>query len=678
MLNLVRLRCCKTWDDDDDCDAENYHFCIEGLVNSFDPQAEILWHDAFEFDLQQTINTQYILRGDRCGCSQAADLSDRALAEANGLNAALPFDIVSSRYGLTKTRDGMDDFARDVHVVDSTYGLEAACLSFDTWFGWLDGVQELRKELIEIDRVDQVAMYFPLITDRTVTRSDVLSAITQKLYGTVDVADDVARGFAETTIAKPRREDPEPIAIYQNREGGQPAVAVVTLSLEAPMYASALEAGSMCMRDDLRAQLVEASSAAVQVTTLFDQAYVANIDGFQALSKASSAGTGEFQMVTTFAIRLISRTNSKSTQFVLPICLFPGDDNRRNWQHVMQADRIDEQMETACRKPKLDPLHPTNSLVHCNAGWVIDSKAASNQIGQGSWISSLPNPCGVCTCSFLDIVNGLAADATCLQSTRPNRLADALKELTDREAVEAAGTPLESKDLVAGKLADLAQDVRFFALRAGNLAKIMYHPLARVPVAAGAIENAIALYKSLPSELEPGHLDPVLGALRLAETQLAAFVSGGKVLEGNKLVTPLPINVVGSGQPLKTLKCCLGEQHGSVSTVIAAAETLAADATEEARRGLGRELERLDRGSCARKFEAARVAEYWKKSKHGDSARLDPGGPVQTLMRFLQKINPIISMLVLWGLSDAGDPRRNGCVDRWRSSCCMPQLRARW
>ena len=275
---------------------------------------------------------------DACGCSRAADLADRALAEANGLNDALPFDYVSSRYGLGKTRARMDTVIERVHVVDSTYGMEAACLPFPAWFDYTDAQQEIRDHTIDLDREDQVVLYFPLITDRAVTEHDVLVAMADKLYSIVNMPLSVKLGFVKAVVAPPRREDPKPILVSQ-RDGRMHASAVVTLWLETATWASALEAGPLCVADDVRAQLASASTAAVPVHTLVDVLYLANIDGFQALSKASSAGTGEFQMETTFAIKLLTYANSKSTHFVLPICLFPGDDNHRNWQHVMQVAR---------------------------------------------------------------------------------------------------------------------------------------------------------------------------------------------------------------------------------------------------------------------------------------------------------------------------------------------------
>lgn len=95
---VARKRCCKTIDPEGaaGCPVANMRFCIEGAVQAIDPGAVVIWGDSLGSNLQQQINQQYILRGDRCGCSQAADLSDRALAQANGLNAKLPFDIVSA------------------------------------------------------------------------------------------------------------------------------------------------------------------------------------------------------------------------------------------------------------------------------------------------------------------------------------------------------------------------------------------------------------------------------------------------------------------------------------------------------------------------------------------------------------------------------------------------------
>ena len=520
----------------------------------------------------------------------------------------------------------MDDIAAKVHVVDSTYGLEAACVPFGTWFEFIDGQDELRRETIELDRPDQVVLYFPLITDRDVTEADVLEACALKLYGHA-----APTAFARVHLAAPRADVREPVAIAQ-RDGDRPASAVVTLKFEGGMHdfwAGALEFGPMCMASDVRDALLTATTVGVPVHTLTDVVYIANIDGFQALSKASSAGTGEFQMATTFAVKLLTRANSKSTHFVLPVCLFPGDDNYNNWLHVMRADKIDVQMDAACRVPKPDPLHPTtNSIVHCNLGWAIDSKAASNQIGQGAWISRFANPCGRCLCPRTTIVDASAAEALarCSENTRSDNLAQA------RLQVAAGNNMGEQTELLNGKLGDLAHHVHVFSTRTGSLMRTMYHAITRMPIAFGAIENA-----ARSQHADPSQRATVLTGLRLAEAQLRPFLKDGRIEEGGKQVVPLPSHQVGSADPLKQLKCCVTALHGSLTEAIAEGEREAGTPL------FAQQVDSLSRHACTARLETAKVAEYWKSSKVGGSARLNPGGPVAVLMRFLQGLKPLLA-----------------------------------
>jgi hypothetical protein len=60
---------------------------MEGAVRRLDRKASVLWSGVQR--LQERVTTQYIERGDNCGCSQAADRSDRA-ARAHRRTRDLP------------------------------------------------------------------------------------------------------------------------------------------------------------------------------------------------------------------------------------------------------------------------------------------------------------------------------------------------------------------------------------------------------------------------------------------------------------------------------------------------------------------------------------------------------------------------------------------------------------
>ena len=77
MLLLAQARCCKTEDIDEngECATANMRFCLEGAMQALDKKAVVIWSDALSDDLQQMVNTQYILRGcapvtRRTGCAQ--------------------------------------------------------------------------------------------------------------------------------------------------------------------------------------------------------------------------------------------------------------------------------------------------------------------------------------------------------------------------------------------------------------------------------------------------------------------------------------------------------------------------------------------------------------------------------------------------------------------------------
>jgi len=194
----------------------------------------------------------------------------------------------------------MDAIAKHVHVVDSPYGKEAACTEWGAWIDYFDKEKALREQMIEIERLDQVVLYFPEL-QRPPSEEEVLEALGNKLYPTApDLPNGVAVAFARTIVAPPSEEEPLPIRTFDKYvhfgdTEPTPPSAVVTLKTDKSHlgFAAALEAGDMCMSDDVRAQILEASTTSIPAMAIFDLPYVANLDGFQALAKASSKGTTE-------------------------------------------------------------------------------------------------------------------------------------------------------------------------------------------------------------------------------------------------------------------------------------------------------------------------------------------------------------------------------------------------
>lgn len=202
----------------------------------------------------------------------------------------------------------MDAIAKHVHVVDSPYGKEAACTEWGAWIDYFDKEKALREQIIEIERLDQVVLYFPELQrppseelQRPPSEEEVLEALGNKLYPTApDLPNGVAVAFARTIVAPPSEEEPLPIRTFDKYvhfgdTEPTPPSAVVTLKTDKSHlgFAAALEAGDMCMSDDVRAQILEASTTSIPAMAIFDLPYVANLDGFQALAKASSKGTTE-------------------------------------------------------------------------------------------------------------------------------------------------------------------------------------------------------------------------------------------------------------------------------------------------------------------------------------------------------------------------------------------------
>lgn len=110
-------------------------------------------------ETQLVLTRQYVLRGDRCGCSQQQNVADRALAAEAGVNKLFSgFDVVPSRHAQEKFRSGYDLIAPHVAVARSTYGREAACLPFHVWFDfWAADQERTARQVCEARLPSQLA-----------------------------------------------------------------------------------------------------------------------------------------------------------------------------------------------------------------------------------------------------------------------------------------------------------------------------------------------------------------------------------------------------------------------------------------------------------------------------------------------------------------------------------------
>lgn len=115
---VARLRCCGRKSADEQqpsCSTVAIEFCMTGAIRSFDKDALVLWgHDQTK-RVQMIIDDQCTLRGDRCGCSQKSDDSDRLWSVQSGLDRELGvIKYVPSRHHRTKSRKRLDVIAQHV------------------------------------------------------------------------------------------------------------------------------------------------------------------------------------------------------------------------------------------------------------------------------------------------------------------------------------------------------------------------------------------------------------------------------------------------------------------------------------------------------------------------------------------------------------------------------------
>ena len=120
--------------------------------------ARVLW-SADVAETQLVLTRQYVLRGDRCGCSQQQNVADRALATEAGVNKLFDgFEVVPSRWAQDKFRVGYDLIAPHVAVARSTYGREAACLPFHVWFDfWAADAERAARQVCNASHPSQRA-----------------------------------------------------------------------------------------------------------------------------------------------------------------------------------------------------------------------------------------------------------------------------------------------------------------------------------------------------------------------------------------------------------------------------------------------------------------------------------------------------------------------------------------
>ena len=129
------------------------------------------------------------------------------------------------------------------------------------------------------------------------------------------------------------------------------------------------------------------------------------------------------QMITTLAVKPITKANSKSTLWVLPVCYWPGDDNNHNFLTVAQDAKLKEQLHIAARMPRIDPHNSTRTVVHRNVGWALDGKAAGYCGGWAGWVSKLLTPSGRDLCTRPEIASREVE--SCTEKSRQELYAEA-------------------------------------------------------------------------------------------------------------------------------------------------------------------------------------------------------------------------------------------------------------
>ena len=115
---------------DDTCTQTMEQFCLYGLLRSTDKQVLVVWSHQQEKRVQHVINMQYVLRGDRCGCSQASDNTTGSSLRTVASTASLDGPISPSRYRRDLT-PGAEKVAASSQLTRPM--AEAACLPFDAW-----------------------------------------------------------------------------------------------------------------------------------------------------------------------------------------------------------------------------------------------------------------------------------------------------------------------------------------------------------------------------------------------------------------------------------------------------------------------------------------------------------------------------------------------------------------
>lgn len=667
-IRVARLRCCGSGAGDstdftETCTRPMVEFCLAGAMRRHDSKALVVWGHEQERHVQTALFDQYVVRGDRCGCSQAGDNADRLSAELHGINDALgSVQLVPSRRARDNARKRLDVVARHVKVAQSNYGLEAACLPFHAWLRYWDESMELSSLMIEVERVEQVAVIFEgdffSASEATPTTRDVLIAVGRALYRSPSIPDEAAVSVAQRVIAPPSQAMPEPVKAFgwhQPREAGARALpprAMVTLRPQAELEGM-LQIMSLCYVDacpSVRAHILASAVAGVSFKAVFNRPYVANLDGFSTQAK-KSVGTHEFQMVTSVAIRPLTTSNSRSILNVLVICLWPGDDNHENLKTVAEDVELESQMKSACEMPRSDPHAPHRAIIHCNEGWVIDAKAAGNCGGWGQWVGMLAHPSGRDFCTR-GTIHGRDVEE-CTRQTRQDAYASAyfLAARYQRECKDN-GDALPDVDahcldllrelagsvLTKGLLGELVAFIQFFTTRTARLHLALHSAVSSLPAVTKAASNALAIVRAAGG-----------AAVATAKTVLDDVWPKITPFRAGASPKAIPANL-GSGEPLKKLAARAEVLHTTLGQVRDVLGTGRAPTTTQ--------MDALEAAATATTsaLHVARGATYWQNDKAGIVVKYHSSGDAGAALDARANLNVLSSRLERAGIELKAPP----------------------
>ena len=555
------------------------------------PGASILWPREDEMEVWDQADDQMQLLIDRGGVSQQASESARKLAQDSGLNGHFPnYEFMSSKHRRGKAQKRLgSQLSEHVFVSASAYGTEAACVPVDVIFDYWSRDAGVVEQAVELTDPDTTVIHFA--PDAELTEEGVLASVGRVLYRDAHMPRTAAAALTRAALRAPTRDEPaielRPRWRPKGAEEDVPPVAILRFKPQGERISGGFcgYVGGFCSEsivDDLRgiAWIFERRLATEQaerraryepdprpepeprisaITYFKVRVYVSNLDGFAALNK-QSRGTHEFQMVTTVAARLLSRTNNRGTSLVMPICVYPGDDNSINFRIVQRGAGLGDEMIRACSHPRADPLDGSASVVYCNEGWAIDAKAASYNGGWPQWVSNVDCPSGMDLCMKREIQ--MQDTAGCAATSRADSIADAYAEAaswrltldstpTSADACEAGNGVGEANMVVNGIFGDLNDNLAYFVTRTARIQTALHWAtlLLPQPIITG-IRTAVGLVRS-NARRSTGR--EALNVLTQVEPSLKRFKKG---------VSPVAIYTqVGGPEPLRKLAAAANQLY---------------------------------------------------------------------------------------------------------------------